>query len=176
VIALTPLLLLGVLCLTDAAFCGYRDVAGRDPHIFKAELYRRAIRRGLRFGLGVGALAALLSAAAVALAPSPAARLLELATTARCMLPILAVYATVVLAALGLWAAADADVRTLASVTVLGPFTLIRPWVIAAAGVCGAWGAPSLPAALVAIAACALELMVEPWLGRAWRRGERPLG
>ena len=43
--ALASLLLLWILCLTDAAFAGYRDAAGRDARIFKAELYRRAIRR-----------------------------------------------------------------------------------------------------------------------------------
>jgi hypothetical protein len=173
--AATPFLLLAILCLTDAAFAGYRDAAGRDARIFKAELYRRAIRRGLRFGFGVAALTVVLATAALAAAPSPYARFAELTTTAWWMLPILAVYATVVLVAMGLWAAAEADVRTLASVTVLGPFTLIRPWVIAAAGALGAWHAPSVPAALVAVGACVLQIGLEPWLGRAWRGGGRPL-
>jgi hypothetical protein len=173
--ASTPLLLLAVLCLTDAAFAGYRDAAGRDARIFKAELYRRAIRRGLCFGFGVAALTVALATAVLAAAPSPPARFAELTTTAWWMLPILAVYATVVLVAMGLWAAAEADVRTLASVTVLGPFTLIRPWVIAAAGALGAWHAPSVPAALVAVGACALQIELEPWLGRAWRGGGQPL-
>jgi hypothetical protein len=169
----SPALLLGILCLTDAAFAGYRDVAGRDARIFKAELHRRAVRRGLRAGLVVGAL--VLAASLVAIAPSPATRFAELEVTARSMLPVLAVYATLVLAALGLWAAADAELRTLASVIVLGPFTLLRPWVIVLAAALGAWNAPSVPAALVAVWACTLELAVGPWLARAWRRGGRPL-
>jgi hypothetical protein len=172
----SPALLLGILCLTDAAFAGYRDVAGRDARIFKAELQRKAVRRGLRSGLAVGALVFALAAGAVAVAPSPAARFAELEVTARAMLPVLAVYATAVLAALGLWAAADADLRTLASVIVLGPFTLVRPWVIVLAGALGAWNAPSVPAAFIAVGACALQLALQPWLARAWRRGGRPLG
>jgi hypothetical protein len=52
----------------------------------------------------------------------------------------------------------------------------MRPWVIAAAGALGAWHAPSAAAALVAVGASALEIAVEPWLGRAWRNGGRPLG
>jgi hypothetical protein len=169
----SPALLLGILCLTDAAFAGYRDVAGRDARIFKAELNRRAVRRGLRAGLAVGGI--VLAASIVAIAPSPAARFAELEVTARSMLPVLAVYATLVLAALGLWAAADADLRTLASVIVLGPFTLLRPWVIVLAAALGARNAPSVPAAVIAVGACALQLAVQPWLSRAWRRGARPL-
>jgi hypothetical protein len=174
--AFTPFVLLAVLCLTDAAFAGYRDAAGRDARIFKAELYRRAIRRGMYFGLGVAGVTVALAAAVLAAAPSPGVRFGELTTTAWWMLPILAVYATVVLAAMGLWVVAEADVRTLASVTVLGPFTLIRPLVIAAAGALGAWRAPSFPAALVALGSAALQMGLEPCLGRAWRNGGRPLG
>ena len=36
--------------------------------------------------------------------------------------------------------------------------------------------APSVPAALVAVASCALQLMIGPWLDRAWRGGGRALG
>ncbi len=168
--------LLWILCVTDAAFAGYRDAAGRDARIFKVELYRRSVRRGLRAGLGVTLATGALAAVVVAVAPSPEMRFAELLSTAGSMLPILGVYATVVLMALGLWATAEADVRTLASVTVLGPFTLIRPLVIAAAGAVGAWRAPSIPVAVVALAACALQLAIEPALARGWRGGKRPLG
>lgn len=175
-IDLAPLLLLWILSLTDGAFAGYRDAAGRDAHIFKADYYRRAVRRGMRFALGTNAIAVILAAAVVIAAPSPATRFADLLVTARWMLLPVGAYATVVLGALGLWAAADADLRTLASVTVLGPFTLLRPWIIAAAGVLGAYRAPSTPAALAAVVVCALQGLVEPWLGRAWRAGGRPLG
>ncbi|MFT3772840.1 MAG: hypothetical protein QM820_46230 [Minicystis sp.] len=165
-IDLVPLLLLWILALTDGAFAGYRDAAGRDAHIFKADYYRRAIRRGMRFALGTSALSAIVAAAVVIAAPSPAARLGELLVAARWMLLVVGAYATVVLGALGLWAAAEADLRTLASVAVLGPFTLLRPWVIAAAGALGALRAPSTPAAITAVVVCGLQWWVEPWLGR----------
>jgi hypothetical protein len=124
----------------------------------------------------VSGLAAGLAAAVVLSAPSPSERLAEVAVSAWWMVAVLAVYATVVLLALGLWAIAEADLRTLASVTVLGPFTLLRPWVIAAAGALGAWFAPSGSVALLALGACALELLVERWMGLGWRGGRRPLG
>lgn len=174
-IDLLPFVLLGALALTDGAFAGYRDAAGRDAHIFKADYYRRAVRRGMRVALGTSALAASIAAGVVITAPSPSACVAELVVTAHAMLVVLGAYASLVLGALGLWAAAEADLRTLASVVVLGPFTLIRPWVIAAAGVIGALYAPSPRAAIVAIAACALQAWVEPQLGRAWQSGARPI-
>ena len=84
------------------------------------------------------------------------------------MLP-LAVYASLVLAALGVWATAEADLRTLASVVILGPFTLVRPWVIVFAACLGAWHAHTWPARGAVIAVCALQLAIEPWLGRNWK-------
>jgi hypothetical protein len=153
-----------VLSVTDAAFAGFRDAAGRDAHIFKAELFRRAIRRGLVTGIAVCAIGAAL-AVAVALVGDYD----DLLGAAQAMLPPLAVYASLVLAAMGVWATAEADLRTLASVVVLGPFTLARPWVIAAAAALGAVHAASWPTRAAVVIACALQLSIEPWLGRAWR-------
>jgi hypothetical protein len=85
------------------------------------------------------------------------------------MLWVLLPYATLTLVGMGIWAAAEADARTLASVVVLGPFTLIRPWVIAAAAVVGAWKAPGFTAALVTLAACGAQLAIEPWLNAGVR-------
>jgi hypothetical protein len=160
---------LWVLCVTDAAFAGFRDAAGRDARIFKADFYRAAIRRGLGAGLVVSLLVALGVGGVVAAAPDPAARFAELLVCATWLTVVLGSYATVVLLALGVWAAAEADRRTLASVLVLGPFTLVRPWVIIAAAVLAVRAAPSSWAAVAVVGACALQLAVEPWLGRRWR-------
>jgi hypothetical protein len=162
-------LLLACLAITDGGFAGFRDAAGRDARIFKAEFFRRAVRRGLRFGFVGVAISGALVAGAVLLAPHPQARLEELVAGGAWMLPVLAVYATAVLVALGVWSAAEADLRTLASVVILGPFTLIRPYVIAGAALLGAWKAGSFPAALVTIAVCGVQLALEPWMGRAWK-------
>jgi hypothetical protein len=67
--------------------------------------------------------------------------------------------------------AAEADVRTLASVVILGPFTLVRPYVICAVALIGVWKAPSAVVATLVVAACGLQLSLEPWMGRGWRRG-----
>jgi hypothetical protein len=160
---LVPLALFA-LCVTDAGFAGFRDAAGRDARIFKAELFRRAIRRGLLHGILAGALGLGIALGATLLVPFD-----DLLEAARWMLLPLAGYATLVLAALGVWATAEADLRTLASVVVLGPFTLVRPLVIASAAFLGAWHAPSWPARGAVAAVCALQLAIEPWLGRARR-------
>jgi hypothetical protein len=134
----------------------------------------------VRHGFGVLALtfgwAAVVLLGSMALGSSLASGLEVLERSARAMLPIIGVYATVVLVALAMWATADADFRTLASVIVLGPFTLVRPWVIVAAAVAGGWAAHSLEGALVVLGACGLQLGLEPWLGLGWRGGRRPLG
>jgi hypothetical protein len=169
-------LALWVLCVVDGAFAGYRDAAGRDGRIFKAELYRRAIRRGARYGLGVSVATALVVAIAVVSAPAPAARYDELVECARWMLIPIGAYATAVLVALGVWSTAESDLRTLASVIVLGPFTLARPYLIAAAAAVGVAVAPSVPAAIAVGVACGLQLLVGPLLGRAWSRNPRLFG
>jgi hypothetical protein len=155
-------LALFALSVTDAGFAGFRDAAGRDGRIFKTELFRRAIRRGLRYGILASALGLL-----IALAVN---RFDELLEAARWMMLPLAAYASAVLCALGVWATAEADFRTLASVIILGPFTLIRPWVIAFAALLGALHAHTWPARGAVIAVCALQLAIEPWLGRAWSK------
>jgi hypothetical protein len=155
------------LAITDAAFAGFRDAAGRDGRVFKAELYRRAIRRGLFHGIIVSVLGL-----GVVLGVAALGRYDPLLEAARWMLYPLAGYATAVLAALGIWATAEADLRTLASVVVLGPFTLVRPWVILAAAGLGAWHADDWIVRAAVIAVCSLQLAVEPWLGRAWASSE----
>jgi hypothetical protein len=153
------------LSVTDAAFAGFRDAAGRDARIFKAELFRRAIRRGALLGILVSVIGCGL-AAAVAFSGNYN----DLLQAAQGMLPPLAVYATLVLVAMGVWATAEADLRTLASVVVLGPFTLVRPWVIIGAGALGLMHASAWPSRAAIVIACALQLAIEPWLGRSWSR------
>ncbi|RYZ44055.1 MAG: hypothetical protein EOO71_00865 [Myxococcaceae bacterium] len=167
-------LLLGLLSVTDAAFAGFRVATGRDARIFKADFYRAAIRRGLLrglfsvMGLGVGI------AVACTLAPPLFSQLLA---CAQAMLWVLLPYTTLTLVGMGVWATAEADVRTLASVVLLGPFTLIRPWVIVVAAVAGVSQAPGLAAALITVTACGVQLALEPWLDvgmRARLPGEQP--
>ncbi|WP_375756929.1 hypothetical protein [Corallococcus exercitus] len=158
--------LLALLAITDASFCGFRVAAGRDARIFKADFYRSAIRRGMGRGVFTTAVVGAGIAGACLFAPGLFSQLL---VCAQAILWVLLPYATLTLVGMGVWAAAEADARTLASVVVLGPFTLIRPWVIAAAAAVGAWKAPGLTAALVTVAACGVQLALEPWMNVGMR-------
>jgi hypothetical protein len=168
-------LVLACLSVLDGGFAGYRDAAGRDGRVFKDQFYRRAVRRGLRHGLAVTALVGLVVVALVATSQDPVARLTSLLVPARVLGLVLGGYASVVLLALAVWMVAEADLRTLASVTVLGPFTLLRPPVMVVAAALGLWDAPDLVSQGVTLLACLLQLGVEGWLGRGWRGGRRPL-
>jgi hypothetical protein len=158
-----------LLSVADSGFAGFRAAAGCDAHVFKAEYYRRAIRRGIRRALVANAFAAAGLVAWVLLSASPEGSIRDFVTTCHPVLWVVGIYAALVLVALGVWAAGEADVRTLASVLILGPFTLIRPWVIVLAAVLGIVRAPSVAAGTAIGIICAGQLTIEPLLARRWR-------
>lgn len=96
-----------------------------------------------------------------------------LVVTAERLVLVYGVYATLVVVALGLYLSGSFDFGVLASVLVLGPFTLIRPWVILAGAAWAAWQADTVAAAGMALAAGAvmarfealLDLGHPPWRG-----------
>lgn len=164
-------ILLATLALVDAGFSGFRDAAGRNPRIRKQGYFRRAVRRGLRCGVvscgGVAALVVVL----LARASAPAEVFLAMSQAAESLVWAFGVYATLVLLALGVWLAAEPDLRVLASVIILGPFTLIRPWWIAATCAWVAASAASVEVVIAASGAAVGQLLIEPWLARGWRAG-----
>lgn len=165
---LMPPLLLAVLAIVDAGFSGYRSALGVNPRIRKDAYYRRAIRRGLRVGvLACAVTAALLSALFLG---SPSAELwADLLARATVLVWSFGTYATLVLLGLGVWFIAEADARTLASVLVLGPFTLIRPLWILATCFAAAVGATTWLGAVAPLLAAGTQLAIEPWLARELR-------
>src|SRR5262249_41343378 len=125
--AWTSFVLLWTLSIVDGGFAGFRASAGRSGRVFKDAYYRAAIRGGMRAGVMLGLFVALVAAVVMLSSEWPRARVEELAGCTERLLMVLGGYATLVLIALGVWSTAEADVRTLASVIILGPFTLIRP-------------------------------------------------
>ena len=172
--AVLVLVALLVLAITDAAFCGYRDAAGRNPLIRKAGFYRRALRRGIGLGFANAVLAAILFGALLASSRDPGALWADCAAAAASLLWVVVPYATIVLVALGGWTAAEQDVRTLASVVLLGPLSLARPFVILGGAAVAIAARPSLAIMVLALATAALQLAAGPLLARAWR-GRDPL-
>ncbi|MCU0655688.1 MAG: hypothetical protein MUF64_10495 [Polyangiaceae bacterium] len=122
---MTPLLL-SLLALADVTFSAFRDAAGRNPRIEKERYYRRAMAGGFACGLGAlgvcwGALRGLL-----ALVNDPEVLYRDMAGAGGWMLGLYGSYATVVLGALGVWLLGGSELRTLMSVSILGPLTLLR--------------------------------------------------
>lgn len=159
-----------VLAVTDAAFCGYRDAAGRNPLIRKAGFYRRALRRGIRHGVVNAALATLLLAVLLFASPRPNELWADCIDAGAILLCVVGPYATCVLVALGAWTAAEEDMRTLASVALLGPLTMLRPIAILGGAVAAIVRHPSAALATLVVATAILQLSTGPLLARQWRK------
>jgi hypothetical protein len=147
---------LSLLALVDGALMGFRAAAGKSAVLDKRAYYLRAI--GVGAVATAAALVFLIAAAAVLLALAPGASV-DLAVAGTRATWALGAYATVVLVAMSLYALPWSDVRTLATVIVLGPFTLARPWVILA-GIAG--GALARPEPLVLVMAALVVATLLP--------------
>jgi hypothetical protein len=158
-----------VLALLDGTLCGFRAAAGRSGLTRKRAYYARAMRRAF-LTVAATELVFVTIAGALWLASGDRDALVaDFAAAGRAALFVYGPYATLVLAALTLWAIPALDVRTLATVTILGPFTMIRPLVVAAGTIAAVWARPR---AEVMVLACVVALAMgglERWLARAYR-------
>jgi hypothetical protein len=90
------------------------------------------------------------------------------------MLYVYAPYSVLVILALALYLIPKTDSRSLATVVVLGPFTMLRPYVFLL-GLAACWlGSESISARLLATFGVALQLSLEPSLERRRARIEGP--
>jgi hypothetical protein len=145
------LVLLGVLAFIDGVLCGFRAAAGRNPRIFLWNYYGASMRRGAVFTIAT-IVFFLLEGLGLRAVGGEAAWASLIATADKLVL-VYGIFATLVLAALGLYLSSSFDLGVLASVLVLGPFTLVRPLVILAGAAWAAWTADHLGAAIMSVAA-----------------------
>ena len=145
------LVALGVLAFIDGVLCGFRAAAGRNPRLFLWNYYGASMRRGAVFSIVT--IAIFLLAGLGLRAVGGEQEWSSLIATADKLVLVYGVFATLVLAALGLYLSSSFDVGVLASVLVLGPFTHVRPFVILAGAAWAAWTADTLGAALMSSAA-----------------------
>lgn len=156
-------LLLYILAITDWGFAGYRHAAGRDGRIFKRTYYLRAIGVGLVFGhVAVALVGALVAGLLVVTSYST----MLLAATP--MVIVFGVYAAIVLLAFIPYLFGQTEIRTLATVSVFGPLTLLRPVVIVTGAALAIVYVPQWPVALAALVAATSNLAAEPLLGRLY--------
>lgn len=159
---MTPVLL-AVVALLDGCFSGFRAAAGRDGRIDKRAYARRACRDGTLAGAAVLGLLAAACGVAMATGTSYDA----FTRSGRAMLWVLLPYAITVLLALAGWALLrPLWMQTLTSTLVLGPFTLVRPLVVAGGVLAACLATESWAVRATGVLAGVLVLSVEPLLLR----------
>lgn len=162
---------LWALATLDAALAGYRDAAGRSALIDKRAYYRRAMLRGALYGQVAVVIAGVNAAVLVLLSPDPHALLQELERVGSRMLIVYVPYAAIILLTFVVRAAPSVDLRSITSVLIFGPFTLIRPVVVVAGIVWGFLAAPRLETFLLCLLILSLMLTPERVLESLRRRG-----
>lgn len=154
-----------LLAVTDWGFAGFRHAAGRDGRIFKARYYGRAVLVALAIAqVPLGAVAAVV-VALVAWGPTDFAGMNAAATP---MVWVYGAYATIVLSAFVPYLSGNTELRTLATVSVFGPLTMLRPAAIVAGAAVTVWATPTWPVAIAAAAAALVNVSAERILARAY--------
>ena len=166
-------LLLWMLATVDAALTGYRAAAGRNALIDKRAYYRRAMLRGALYGQVAVAMTGIIMLVLVLLSSEPAVLGRELEQAGLRMLIVYLPYAVIIFLAFAFRAVPSVDIRSITSVLIFGPFTLIRP-VVAFAGVLWAvLAAPRFATILLGLLVLTLMLGLERFLRRRGSAGSR---
>ena len=164
-------LLLWLLATVDAAFIGYRDAAGRSALIDKRHYYRRALVRGALVGQIAVAIVGVVAAGMLATSSQPAALFKTFDRVGTRMLMVYVPYALILTATFFVRAIPSVDIRSITSVLVFGPFTLIRPLVVLAGAIWGLIAAPTAGVTLLMALIVSLMLGMEYALDRLRARG-----
>lgn len=167
-------LVLAVLVLFDLMLAGFRSAAGREGTIAKDAYFRAAIARGAWFAVAIVGVHVALVALLVVTAPSHGATWHELVASGTVATYVVGGFATVTLLALLLWLSPVVEHRLLATILVLGPLTLVRPFVIIGALVaaCVVTREPRvwIVGASAAICMLAMERVLARRYAERWRR------
>ena len=163
--------LLWLLATVDSTFIGYREAAGRNALIDKRGYFRRAMIRGALWGQIAVAIVGLAAAAMLATTTQPARLFDTLDLVAARMLMIYVPYAVVLIITFLVRAVPSVDIRSITSVLVFGPFTLIRPLIVLAGAIWGLLAAPKPPVLFLVVLIVSLMLGMEYVLDRLRARG-----
>ncbi len=165
------ILLLWLLATVDSAFIGYRDAAGRSALIEKRDYFRRAMIRGALLGQLAVAIVGVVVVVMLLLSPQPAALFASVEKVAARMLIVYVPYALILMLTLAVRATPSVDIRSITSVLIFGPFTLVRPLVVLAGAIYGLLAEPTPGILFLILLILALMLGMEPALG--WLRTRR---
>ncbi|MCA9630558.1 MAG: hypothetical protein KC766_22965 [Myxococcales bacterium] len=179
-----PAALLYAMATLDSGLVGFRVAAGRRLAIHKRGYYLRAMRQSFLLGQLVLAISASIAVLALSTVADTTAAWRLFLLAARNLLFAYAPYSLLVLLALAVYLIPKDDSRAIATVVILGPFTLLRPYVfLLGLGICW-WQTRALLPCLIASFGVALQLALEPALERRRRqtttsrraRGSTPRG
>ena len=163
--------LLWLLATLDSAAIGYRDAAGRNALIEKRDYYRWAMIRGALFGQVAVAIVGVVVVVMLVLSPQPASLYASFEQVSKRMLIVYVPYALILIITFSIRAIPSVDVRSITSVLVFGPFTLIRPLVVLAGAVWGVLAAPTVTVLILMILIVFLMLGMEYSLDKLRARG-----
>jgi L-asparagine transporter-like permease len=163
--------LLWLLATVDSTFIGYREAAGRNALIDKRAYFQRAMIRGVLFGQVAVVIVGLVAAGILAATPQPARLFDTFEQVAARMLMVYVPYALIITITFIIRAIPSVDIRSITSVLVFGPFTLIRPLVVLAGAIWGILAAPTAPVLLLVVLIISLMLGMEYALSRLRARG-----
>lgn len=159
-------ILLWILATVDAAFIGYREAAGRNALIDKRAYFQREMLKSAL--LAQFAVFLVGSVAFVFLIFSPDEHLLvgQFEGMGLRMLAVFVPYALILLIAFLIRLTPSVDFRSITSVVIFGPFTLIRPIVVIFGVVWGFLYAPNS----IALLLCGMMLVCMLGLGSVLRK------
>jgi hypothetical protein len=165
------ILLLWLLATVDSTFIGYREAAGRSALIDKRAYFRQAMIRGAIAGQAAVAIVGLVAVGMLATTPQPARLLETFEQVAARMLIVYVPYALIITITFFIRAIPSVDIRSITSVLVFGPFTLIRPLVVLAGAIWGLLASPTISVGLLIGLIVSLMLGMEYVLDRLRARG-----
>lgn len=154
-----------VLALLDAGFSGFRASLGRTGLIDHRRSDVLATFRGAVLGVALLSPASALFAVDVGLLDA-SPRSYRIAGAAALM--TFAPYAGLTLLALAAYALLGWRQKYLASAVVLGPFTLVRPLVVATGALIAIVRVDDVAVSMVVLLSATAMLAVEPLAGRMW--------
>jgi hypothetical protein len=163
--------LLWLLATVDSAFIGYREAAGRNALINKKAYFRHALIRGALFGQLAVLIVGVITAVALVSSSDAAALFSKMELVGARMLTVYVPYAVILLLTFGIRALPSVDIRSITSVLIFGPFTLIRPLIVVADTI---WGVVAAPGAItIAITVLIVSLMLGLGHVLGWLRSRR---
>jgi len=128
---LKPFLFLALLALLDSMFVGFRSAAGRNPLISKKQFVKRSLLMGLSFGLFPVLITGVCGLVILKISSDPTLVLEDYLKAVQILLKIYLPYAAIMALAFVLRLVAQSvDMRSFLSVSLFGPMTLARPFVV----------------------------------------------